>query len=143
MRKHQTDHAIEIPDRLGIDPEHITVVGRENWYYADGEPMQIGVTFSPWFVVEGTPIADSAKIDKESLYARFEERGYAITTILEKIGARMPTPEEAVGLSMLDGVPMIIVVRTSYGQDDRPFEVTEFVMRASHGALDYRLTVES
>jgi GntR family transcriptional regulator len=132
----------EIAERLLIDPETETVVRRENWYYADDEPMQVGVTYSPWSIVEGTPVADSAKMGKGSLYARFEERGHAITTIREEVTARMPTPDEAKGLRIPDAVPVIEVTHTGIDQDGAPFEVTIFVMRADYNGLDYRMPVE-
>ncbi|MCG7320813.1 GntR family transcriptional regulator [Arsenicicoccus bolidensis] len=134
--------APEIAERLGIDPEAETVVRRENWYYADEEPMQVGVTYSPWHIVEGTPVADSAKMGKGSLYARFEEQGYAITSIREEVTARMPTPSEVAGLAIPDGVPVLDVTHTGYDEHGRPFEVTVFVMRADFNALDYRMSVE-
>lgn len=132
----------EVAERLGIDPATETVVRRENWYYADDEPMQVGITYSPWSIVEGTPVADSAVTGKGSLYARFEERGYPITTIREEITARMPTPEEVTGLAIPDGVPVLDVWHTGYDDQDRPFEVTRFVMRADFNGLDYRMSVE-
>lgn len=132
----------EIAERLLIDAETETVVRRENWYYADGEPMQVGVTYAPWSIVEGTPVADSAKMGKGSLYARFEERGHAITTIREEVTARMPTPDEAKGLRIPDAVPVIEVTHTGIDQDGVPFEVTVFTLRADYNGLDYRMPVE-
>lgn len=132
----------EIAERLLIDSDVETVVRRENWYFADDEPMQVGVTYSPWSIVEGTPVADSAKMGKGSLYARFEEVGHAITTIREEVSARMPTPEEAHGLKIPDGVPVLEVVHTGCDQDGVPFEVTVFVMRADYNGLDYKMPVE-
>lgn len=111
----------EIAKRLDLDTETDTVVRRENWYFADDEPMQVGVTYSPWSIVEGTPVADSAQMGKGSLYARFEERGYPITTIREEITARMPTPDEVSGLQMPDGVPVLVVIHTGYDDQGRPF----------------------
>lgn len=47
-----------------------------------------------------------------SLYARFEDQGYLITRTCEEISSRMPTPDEARGLGMPDGVPVIEVIHT-------------------------------
>ncbi|MDX6264246.1 MAG: GntR family transcriptional regulator [Kribbellaceae bacterium] len=132
----------EIAERLLIDPATETVVRRENWYYADDEPMQVGVTYSPWSIVEGTPVSDSAYMGNGSLYARFEEAGHAITTIREEVTARMPTPTEIRGLAIPDGVPVLEVMHTGIDQDAAPFEVTIFVMRADYNGLDYRMPVE-
>lgn len=132
----------EIAERLLIDPATETVVRRENWYYADDEPVQVGVTYSPWSIVEGTPVSDSAYMGKGSLYARFEEVGHAITAIREEVSARMPTPAEIRGLSIPDGVPVLEVVHTGCDQDGLPFEVTIFIMRSDFNSLDYRMPVE-
>lgn len=131
-----------IADRLLLDPEQDTVVRRENWYYADSQPMQIGITWAAWDIVHGTPLADSADTGTGSIYARFEERGHAVTTIREEVSARMPTPEEITGLQLPDGVPVLDVHHTSYDTAGTPFEVTQFVLRADRNALDYTMKVE-
>jgi GntR family transcriptional regulator len=45
-------------------------VRREDWYYADDEPVQVGVRFIPWTIARGTVLATSAQLGKGSLYAR-------------------------------------------------------------------------
>lgn len=128
--------------RLGVDPESDTVVRRENWYYADDEPVQIGVTYIPWSIAADSVLATTAQLGTCSLYARLEERGHRITRIREEVSARMPTPDELRGLAIPDGVPVLEVLHTGIDQDDRPFEVTHFVMRADLNAVDYRMAVE-
>ena len=54
----------------------------------------------------------------------------------------MPTPEEAGGLLIPDGVPVLDVLHTGIDQDGRPFEVTSFVMRADYTGLDYKMPVD-
>lgn len=132
----------DVAERLLIDPDYETVVRRENWYFADDEPMQVGVTYIPWSIAEDTPMADSANMGKGSLYARFEERGHAITHTREEVTARMPTPEEVEGLAIPDGVPVLDVLHTGLDQDGVPFEVTRFIMRADYNGLDYKMPVE-
>lgn len=132
----------DVAERLLLDPMTDTVVRRENWYFADDEPMQVGVTYIPWSIAGDSVLGHSAKMGKGSLYARFEELGHAITTIREEVTARMPTPEELQGLSIPDGVPVIEVVHTGMNQDGVAFEVTKFVMRADFNGLDYKMPVE-
>lgn len=132
----------DVAERLGVDPAEPSVVRRENWYYADDEPVQIGVTYIPWEIAEGSVLATSANMGKGSLYARFEELGHPITRIREEVSARMPTHEEAIGLSIPDGVPVVEVLHTGIDHLDRPFEVTRFVMRADLNGLDYTMPVE-
>src|SRR5690606_40881631 len=81
----------EAAERLHFETEDKTVVRRENWYYAigDGEefPVQLGVTYIPWEIAEGSVLSHSANMGKGSLYARFEELGYPIAQSREEVSA--------------------------------------------------------
>ena len=46
-----------IAERLEVDPTPKSVVRRENWYFADAEPVQIGVTYIPWEIARGSVLA--------------------------------------------------------------------------------------
>lgn len=131
----------EVAERLPLAAGE-QVVRRENWYFADDEPVQIGVTFIPEHIVDGSPLATETTLGRGSIYARFEDLGYRITRIREEISARMPTPAEASGLAMPRGVPVIEVLHTSVDEHGQPFEVTRFVMRADLNGLDYDIPVE-
>lgn len=130
-----------VAERLGIEPD-TDVVRRENWYFADDEPLQMGVTFAPWAIVEGTPVADSADMGSIGIYGQFDQLGHVITYIREEITARMPTSEEAERLQVPDGVPVIDLWHTGMDANRQPFECTNFVMRADVTALDYDMPVE-
>jgi GntR family transcriptional regulator len=132
----------EIAERLGLDPHTASVVRRENWYFADDEPVQVGVTFIPVEVAGDSLLASAKVLGKGSIYARFEELGYPIARIREEISSRMPNPDEITGLAMPPGVPVIEVLHTGYDEQKRPFEVTRFVMRADLNGLDYDMPVE-
>lgn len=131
----------DIAERMDVDGD-VKVVRRENWYFSDDEPVQMGVTYIPWETVKGTPLADSAKMGKGSLYARLEECGHRITSIREEVSSRMPTPDEVKSLEVPIGTPVLEVVHTSFDQDGVAFEVTRFVMRADTNGLDYRIHIE-
>lgn len=131
----------DVGKRLAL-PAGSEVVRRENWYFADDEPVQIGVTYIPVAFVEGSALAFATQLGPGSIYERFEERGYPIARIREEISARMPTPREAADLAMPPGVPVLDVRHTSLDDRGRPFEVTCFVVRADVNALDYEMPVE-
>ena len=137
----KTDPPADVVDRLSISGD-TKVVRRVNWYFADDEPVQMGVTYIPWDIADGTPLADSVKLGKGSLYARLDERGHRITGIREEVSSRMPTPDEVESLHIPVGTPVIEVVHTSFDQDDKPFEVTRFIMRADTNGLDYRINIK-
>ncbi|WP_280317515.1 GntR family transcriptional regulator [Nocardia wallacei] len=131
-----------IAERLHVDPDSESVVRRENWYFADSEPMQIGVTYIPWEIAKDSVLADSDDLGPGDLYARFEDKGHLITYTREEVTARMPTLQEARGLMLPDGVPVLVVLHTGLDQNLHPFEVTEFTMRADYMGLDYTMRVD-
>lgn len=132
----------DVADRLDLDPATSTVVRRENWYFADDEPVQVGVTYIPVEVAGESVLASAKTLGKGSIYARFEELGYPIARVREEISARMPNPEEMTELGMPPGVPVIEVLHTGFDEQHRPFEVTRFVMRGDLNGLDYDMPVE-
>lgn len=132
---------LDVAERLGIDAG-ADVVRRENWYYADEIPMQIGITYIPWTIAKGTALAKAENLGKRSLYGLLEDLGYTIAHIREEVSARTATREEAEGLDMPAGVPIIDLWHTGMTAEKKPFEVTNFRMRADYSALDYDMPVE-
>lgn len=131
-----------VAERLAVDPSAESVVRRENWYFADAEPMQIGITYIPWTIAEGSVLGESDNLGKGDLYARFEDKGHLITYTREEVTARMPTRDEVEGLMLPAGVPVLVVRHTGIDQAKFPFEVTEFVMRSDYMGLDYTMPVD-
>jgi GntR family transcriptional regulator len=131
----------DVANRLAIEPSEY-VVKRVNVYFVDNEPLQIGTTYSPWKIVEGSPLATEPHVGQGSIYGRFEELGHRITKVREEVGARMPKPDEVGILQIPAGVPVIDVLHTGIDQNSVPFEVTHFVMRADLNGLDYQMAVE-
>lgn len=132
----------DIATKLGVDPDEASVVRREIWYYADDEPMQVGITYIPWTIAEDSPLGTTDQLGHGDLYARFEDSGHLILRTREEVTARMPTPEETSGLQIPSGVPLLEVIHTGVDQDGRPFEVTQFLMRADFTGLDYTMPVD-
>ncbi|MGL5829867.1 MAG: GntR family transcriptional regulator [Angustibacter sp.] len=131
-----------VAERLDVPADTRSVVERVNYYFVDGEPVQVGTTWIPWTIAKGTVFAKSDQLGAGDLYARFEDQGYAITDIREEVIARMPTHDEARSLRMPGGVPLLVVTHTGLDDQRRPFEVTEFKMRADHAGLDYTMRVD-
>ncbi|MEV0890241.1 UTRA domain-containing protein [Promicromonospora sp. NPDC050262] len=105
-------------------------------------PVRIGITFIPWSIAEGTALAKAENLGKRALYGHLEDLGYTIASIREEITARPATREEAEGLELPTGVPMIDLWHTGMTADKQPFEVTNFCMRADYSALDYDMPVD-
>lgn len=133
----------EIAQRLNLDvQDEAQVIRRENWYFADNQPVQKGVTYIPTDVAGDSVLAHSANLGPGSLYARFQDQGHTITKIIEEISCRYPTSEERTRLKIPDLVPVIDLVHTGINQHGEPFEVTVFTMRADAGGLKYEITIE-
>jgi GntR family transcriptional regulator len=132
----------DVAERLGVSPKAKTVVERENWYFAEDTPVQVGWTYIPVGIAAGSVLARNAELGTGSIYARLEDQGYPLASIREEIAARMPTPAEAKGLATSPGVPVIELLHTSFDPDAVAFEVTRFVMRADVMALDYTVPIE-
>ncbi|HET9657498.1 MAG TPA: GntR family transcriptional regulator [Kineosporiaceae bacterium] len=132
----------DVAERLGVSADEPSVTQRVNHYFLDDEPVQIGITYIPWTIAQGSVLATDANTGTGSIYARFAELGHDILQAREEITARMPRPDEVAVLAIPAGVPIIEVLHTGIDQSGQPFEVTRFVMRADVAALDYQLPVE-
>jgi GntR family transcriptional regulator len=121
--------------RLGRDRK---VLMRRRRYLADGQPMEFATSYVPWDLAEGTKIAE-VDTGPGGIYARLEEVGHRLERFSEEVGARMPTPEEARGLRLTVGTPVITVVRTAFDTDGRAVEVCDTVMAADRYRLFYEL----
>lgn len=130
-----------VAERLEL-PEGATVIRRENHYFADGMPTQVGVTYIPEELAGTSALADSTNLGVGSIYARFAELGHSITKTREELSARNPSPEEVALLAIPDGVPVLDLIHTGIDQEGRPFEVTTFLMRADLFAVDYTMDIE-
>lgn len=133
---------IDVTERLDVDATTKSVVRRENWYYADDEPMQVGITYVPWFIVRNSVVGRKADMGGGGIYARLEELGYPVARAREEISAFMPDPETSRGLAIPPGVPVVEVLHTSIDDHGAAFDVTRFTMRADHMGLDYNMPVE-
>ncbi len=65
-----------------------------------------------------------------------------MTRLGEEVSARMHRPDEKRALHLRPGVSVLDVWRTSIGQDGRPYELTQFVMRGDMTGLLYDVPVE-
>lgn len=129
-------------ERLGVSNRTKSVIQRENWYFADGDPVQIGLTYIPWKIAQGTPLTRTGEPVPAGIYAFLETLGYTMSRIREEITARMPRHDETARLRVPAGVPIIEVLHTSISEDGTPFDVTRFILRADIMGLDYTMSIE-
>ncbi|GIG85111.1 UTRA domain-containing protein [Plantactinospora endophytica] len=118
-----------------------SVICRENRYFADGEPVQLGQTYIPLHIAGTSAIASKKNLGAGGLFARFEDLGHRITHIREQVTTRFPTRDEALALKLQPGVPVIVVLHAAHDDNGTPFEVTRFVMRSDLMAIQYAMTL--
>jgi GntR family transcriptional regulator len=131
----------DVAERLGLSANNAIVVRRENWYYADGEPVQLGVTYMLPAIAERAALAAITTPESGGLYARLDQADHRLVRAREEIQARLPTSDEATALHLPSGVPVLEVLHTGFGTSGRPIEVTRFVLRADLIGIDCELPV--
>ncbi|ACY99132.1 MULTISPECIES: GntR family transcriptional regulator [Thermomonospora] len=109
-------------------------------FYARDEPQQLSVSYLPWSLVRGTPVADPAREPwPGGTPAQLAYLGRPVTRVEESVRARMPTPEEVETLRMAAGVPVLAVTRRMLS-GGRPCEVCrDIVIPADRVILDYAI----
>lgn len=121
-------------------PAGTPLLRRRFVFHSRGEPQQISVSYLPWSLVEGTPVADPAREPwPGGTPAQLAFLGHPVTRVEESVQARMPTPEETETLRIAAGVPVLTVTRRMLS-DDRPYEVCrDIVIPADRVTLDYSI----
>lgn len=124
--------ALEAGDEVGV---------RRRVQYADDQPIQLGDSYYPHSIVEGSKIMDSTDI-KEGTDQVLEDLGYVPSYYADEITWRMPNSEEATKLHLEPGTPIGRLLRTSYDRENRPIEVYEVIMPGNLHTLVYEVPAE-
>lgn len=130
-----------VAERLCLSADKRIVVCRENRYYADGEPIQLCLTYLPADLANRAALSAITTPEDGGLYSRLDKAGHRLTRAREEITARLPTPYETTVLRLPAGVPVLEVVHTGLAGDGRPIEVTRFVLRADLAGIDCEMPV--
>ncbi|MGH3719308.1 MAG: GntR family transcriptional regulator [Pseudonocardiaceae bacterium] len=125
----------DIAAHLGVEAG--TPVGvRRRIMYADDEPLQLGNSYYPLSIVQGSEIMNPADV-VEGTDQVLEDLGHTPTRYEDEITWRMPTMEETATLRMVTGMPVGRLLRTTFDQDDRPVEVYVVILPADRHILLY------
>ncbi|MFY1689246.1 UTRA domain-containing protein [Plantactinospora sp. WMMB782] len=128
----------EIAGLLALAPGE-QIVCRENRYYADEEPVQLGQTYIPMEIANSSALFEKTNLGPGGLFERFEDLGYRMARIREQVTTRFPTRQEALALKVPPNVPVILVLHTATDDNGRPFEVTRFIMRSDLMTVQYEI----
>jgi GntR family transcriptional regulator len=131
---------MEIASRLNLDPGQDVAV-RRRVMHADNEPIQLGDSYYPLDIVQGSKIMDPADV-LEGTDQVLEDLGYIPSHYEDEISWRMPTSAEATKLHLGPGVPVARVLRTSLTQDERAIEVYSVTLPGDSHVLRYDVDAE-
>jgi GntR family transcriptional regulator len=134
-----SEHAAadDIGGLLGVEPGSAVVV-RRRVMLLDDEPVQLADSYYPLDLARGTPIAEPRKLPGGTV-AALEHLGLELGDFEEHVTARAATPEERQALHLADGIPVLVLTRTTYTTDGQPVEVSRAVLAADRHQLIYRL----
>lgn len=137
----QTEASATVTAHLELDAQ-APVLRRENIFWADDDPVYRVTTWVPWHIAEGTSLLEDEVGHPYGIHGVFEDRGHVMARSREEVTARMPDPQERALLRLTSGVPVLEVLHASIDQDQAPYELTRFVMRADLTGLSYDVPVE-
>lgn len=126
---------------LELDPDgdHEVVV-RDRVMRADGEVVQLAVSYLPTEIAGGTQLEET-ETGPGGAYARLDEMGYELTHFTEIVSARSPRPREAELLQIPFGFPVIQVIRVAFASD-RAVEVNYITMSSERYQLVYQIDAD-
>ncbi|MEU4769703.1 GntR family transcriptional regulator [Actinosynnema sp. NPDC023794] len=124
---------------LGLD-SGCEVVVRDRVMRADGEVVQLAVSYLPVDVAGGTRL-EEVDTGSGGTYARLEESGFELTHFTEVVSARSPRPREAELLQVPFGFPVIQVIRVAFA-GDRAVEVNYMTMSSDRYQLVYQIDAD-
>lgn len=114
------------------------VAVRRRVMYADDEPLQLGDSYYPLNIVQGSEIMNEAEVLRGTDQV-LEDLGYVPTRYEDEITWRMPNAEEATKLRLGAGIPVGRLLRTSLDQQGRPIEVYLVILPGDRHVLLYEV----
>jgi GntR family transcriptional regulator len=139
VRREQAGDDVRSYLGLGAGQEHEVVV-RDRVMRADGEVVQLAVSYLPAEIAGGTRL-EEADTGPGGAYARLEEMGFELTHFTEVVSARSPRPREAELLQLPLGFPVLQVVRVAFA-GDRAVEVNYITMSSERYQLVYQIDAD-
>ena len=122
---------------LGIDDGATTAV-RRRIRFVDDEPNSLSSSYFPMDIVRDSEIVSPQDIIRGANKV-LDELGHAQVRYLDRIMARMPTPDEIDALRIGAGIPVQEHTRTGYDGDERSVRVAVTVLPADRHVIQYEL----
>nr|WP_251064987.1 GntR family transcriptional regulator [Streptomyces sp. ISL-44] len=125
---------------LGL-PEGALAVCRRQLISVDDEPAELVSTYYPPAMARGTALAEPRRI-RGGTPTLLAELGFPPRRSVDRISARVATQEQCAALRLPGDLPVLRTLRTVYGDDERPIEVTVMVKAGHLYELQYEFTPE-
>lgn len=117
----------EIADRLEVTEGGAAVLRRRLMYVAD-EPVELVDSWYPEAIASGTALAERRKI-RGGAPTLLAELGHTPQRVIEEVGMRPSTSDEAAQLGIAAGENVLTLLRTSLLADGQPLEASLMVMK--------------
>ncbi|MBT2450026.1 GntR family transcriptional regulator [Streptomyces sp. ISL-43] len=122
-------------------PEGSPAVCRRQLISIDGEPAELVSSYYPPDLARGTALAEPRRI-RGGTPTLLTELGFAPRRSVDRLSARVATQEQYTALRLPGDLPVLRTLRTVYGADDLPVEVTVMVKAGHLYELQYEFTPE-
>ncbi|MET7300097.1 GntR family transcriptional regulator [Embleya sp. NPDC005575] len=132
----RTDAPLALADLLRIPPGEPMFTYDELQTAERGRLRQSHRTYVPFSPLIGTPFEETAPPPAPALYVELERLGHVLHWT-ESVRARMPLPDEATALRLVDGVPFFQVLRLTLNQHDKPLALEEFKIPSDDLEITY------
>ncbi|MCP3799119.1 GntR family transcriptional regulator [Allokutzneria sp. A3M-2-11 16] len=126
---------------LALTPEEQVIVRRRR-YVVEEQSIQLATTYYPAALVKDSAIAE-ADTGVGGAYARLKDLGHEPVHFREELRTRMPRADEVKALQLVQGTPVIEIMRTAYTEANVPVELNEMVLDSSSYVLEYKFSAHS
>jgi GntR family transcriptional regulator len=142
--EHQTEHIAPPPAvarRLGAPAAAAAVLVTATRYLltADGEPVQLAISYEPAGLTEGTAVTlpEQGPLAGRGVIERMRSIGIEVDQVTEELSVRQSLLAEADALALAPGSPVLHVERLHLSRGE-PVETADIVIPASRFRLRYR-----
>ncbi|MFJ7265928.1 GntR family transcriptional regulator [Streptomyces sp. NPDC099050] len=131
----------DVAAALGL-PEDSPAVCRRQLISIDGEPAELVSSYYPPDLARGTALAEPRRI-RGGTPTLLTELGFPPRRSVDRLSARVATQEQYTALRLPGDLPVLRTLRTVYGDEERPIEVTVMVKAGHLYELRYEFTPEA
>jgi GntR family transcriptional regulator len=128
-----------LAELLEVEPGTM-LLERRFLFRSMGVPQQTSTSYYPLTLVAGTPVADPGNEPwPGGNIAQLHTLGIEVTSVRERVRARMPMPDEVETLNIPGGVPVLTITRRMYAGERVVEAAVDIVLPADRTELEYRI----